>query len=96
MKIDNINDYKDPLKKVFGFDWEGSNKETSGDGTRWSYEEQVQVLKLAFAGLSVHQISELMPSRSAYSVELRLGKFACALIDGANRYGRNYSKRHNL
>lgn len=96
MKIKNVNDYKGPLKKVFGLDWEGHNEGTTGDGSRWSYEEFEQVEELAKSGLSVHQISELMPSRSAYAVELRLGKIACSKMDGGNRYGRNYSKRNDL
>ena len=96
MKITNVNDYKQPLLTVFGLEWESSNQGTNGDGSRWSEDEKIKVLKYGLAGLNVHEISSLLPSRSAYAIQLRLGKLACAIVDGANKYGRNYSNNDRL
>ena len=90
--VKTINDYKAPLKTVFGYDWEGSNEHTEGRKPgAWTDEDLMRIVKLAYAGVSVHDMADLL-GRTAYAIELRLGKIAVAILDGGNAYGTNSKK----
>ncbi|MCG7944833.1 MAG: helix-turn-helix domain-containing protein [Candidatus Thiodiazotropha taylori] len=91
MKIRSVNDYKEPLNKVFNIEWQPKNnadqKNLSMDRQRWSDEDKIKVVRLAATGIPVDDICELL-GRSRMSINMVLGKVSCAIIDAGSEYAK--------
>ena len=79
---------KELLNKVFNVKWEASNtsEKPRSSKKRWTEEENILVVKLAFAGLTLEQISNQFEDRSIHAIQYKLKQIALAIVDSGNKY----------